>query len=245
VLLHLGVAHAVLGRTLPLIIVRSRMRAEKETSQMRPASCLVALLAVFILCADCFGQSGQFRHRRQVTVTTDEDKKYQGSFVKADEYGVIIENDDGQTTIKIDRVKAIFFGDTSESSLPPLSSRTTKSVQQRVEAYGATFEFIEARMSEGSVICELKITSNRDVMIYIHTGNYYSKLYDENGDEYIAGSVQIGNKMTEEAMLIAGVPVNVKLRFINVPARVSKITLLNLIPGHDASVQFRNIPIIK
>lgn len=224
---------------------------------MRPASCLIALLTIFILCAHCFGQSGQNRQKRQVTVITDEDKKYKGQFVKADESGVIIENNDGQTTIKLDRVKLIMFGDIPESSLPSLSGRTNKSIHQRVEIQGMTLEFIEARMLRGSVICELMITSNdldREVSIYSGDPNAnQSRLFDENGGEYIIGSAQLGNKTGYPAFLrlIAGVPVKATLRFINVPQEASKITLLNFLffagpySGNLVSVQFRNIPITK
>src|SRR5260370_38246781 len=113
------------------------MQRRKERRQMRRVNYLFLLLTLFIPSVHCFCQN---RQRRQVTVITNEDKKYKGQFSKADESNVVIESDDGQTTIKLDRVKLIMFGDISENSTPLLSSRTTKSSNQTVEAFGLTFE---------------------------------------------------------------------------------------------------------
>jgi hypothetical protein len=73
-------------------------------------------LAVFAFASLTVAQESQ---KRQVTVTTAEDKKYEGVFIKADAAGVTIETGDVQTIVKLDIVKSIVFGEPAQPTPTP------------------------------------------------------------------------------------------------------------------------------
>jgi hypothetical protein len=107
-----------------------------------------------------------------------------GYFVKADEAGVVVETDDARTTIKLDSVKLIAFGNIPTSSQSSQQvGRTDRKPNLRVEQYGLAFELTGVRMSGGSVMCELTIVStDRDSEMTIYGGDFngnVSRLYDE------------------------------------------------------------------
>jgi len=180
-----------------------------------------------------------------------------GYFVKADESGVVVETDDARTTIKLDSVKLIAFGNIPTNSQSSQVFRTDRRSSLRVEQYGLSFELTGIKMSGGSVICELTITSiERDSEMTIYGGDLngnVSRLYDESGGEYRVGTAQLGSRsgVAPTLKLVAGVPVKASLRFINVPQEVGRVTLLNFglytsnVFASPVYVQFRNIPIEK
>lgn len=217
---------------------------------------------VFTVCFFTFLVSLQVlaqepRPKRRVTITLKDDKTMTGYFVRADESGVVVETDDARTTIKLDSVKLIAFGNIPTGSQSSPVSRIDRGPNLRVEQYGLAFELTEVRMSGGSVICELTITSTeRDSEMTIYGGDFngnVSRLYDESGGEYRVGTARLGSRSgpTVSLKLVAGVPVKASLRFINVPQEINRVTLLNLglytsnVFASPVYVQFRNIPIEK
>ena len=139
----------------------------------------------------------------------------------------------------------------------PVEPKEKRSISiQKVEANNFTFEVKECRMSGTNVTCHLLITNNdQDREIDIHGKDFSkSKIFDDFGNEYIAGQVQVANKVgtshVENVLLVSGIPTRARLNFDKVTAKASKITLLDVgcwdrKTNKDFRVKFRSIPLSK
>ena len=101
---------------------------------MSPSKALT-LIAVTFCCV--FSAHAQDARKRQATVLTADDKKYEGAFVKADDAGVTLESGDVQTTVKLDTVKSITFGDIAAPPAPAPTPDGTKSKEATQNAITA------------------------------------------------------------------------------------------------------------
>lgn len=95
------------------------------------------LLAVAALAISTITQAQT--PKRQVTVITADDKKYEGAFVKADDGGVTLETGDVQTTVKLESVKLIMFGGTVGApeptpTPPPVDTKSIDAAKRAVTA---------------------------------------------------------------------------------------------------------------
>ena len=118
---------------------------------------------------------------------------------------------------------------------------------QKLDANFFTFELQRCLLSGTTVMCELTITNKGDDR-QISFGSS-SRLFDDQGNEYEAERVRLASKegYWADAILVAGITVNLRLTFQNVSPRTRQITLLNLYVnvyrngGRDFNVQFRGI----
>jgi hypothetical protein len=95
------------------------------------------LLFLAVFCTFTALTFAQERSKRQATVVTADDKKYEGIFIKADESGVTIETGDVQTTIKLDTVKMILFSGITPPPTPEVAPVNTKSKEAAQRAVTA------------------------------------------------------------------------------------------------------------
>jgi len=138
-------------------------------------------------------------------------------------------------------------------------SKTKKSTNARIEKEGLIFELIEARMSDRTVICQIKVTNETedDKMCEVTYGwQYQTKIYDDLGSEYRISAVKFANQLKKikgisqydcvQKKIIAENSVNMELYFEKVSSKATKISLLQILCGYGGfEVEFRNIPINK
>ena len=138
-------------------------------------------------------------------------------------------------------------GDSSsgDSSSNPNSDSPGRPLQ-KLDANFFTFELQRCLLSGTTVMCELMITNKGDDRQIAVGGS--SKLFDDQGNEYRAERIRLASKenYAVEAVLVAGITVNLRLTFQDVSPRTRQITLLNIYVnvyggGKDFNVQFRGI----
>ncbi len=219
---------------------------------MRMAGFLLSLLIIQFCSVYCCAQSG--RQRRSVTVTTSDDKRYSGRFIRADESGVVIENEDGQTTIKLDRVKLIAFGDVS-ANIPPLNEPDKQSSGFVVKQNQFTFQVQECRMSSTSVVCKFFVTNDGSDRELDLLGCERTRLFDDLGNSYGTSRIKFANAGMAIpfcgvlGMMVSGVRGAGEIQFNNVSPQATKVTLLQIRGAADRQVPlditFRNVPLLK
>lgn len=117
---------------------------------------------------------------------------------------------------------------------------------QKIDANFFTFELQRCLLSGTTVMCELTITNKGDDR-QLSFGNS-SRLFDDQGNDYRAERVRLASKEGNwaDAVLVAGITVNLRLTFQEVSPHIRQITLLNIYVnvqsgGKDFNVQFRGI----
>jgi hypothetical protein len=148
------------------------------------------------------------------------------------------------STINIAKTKAIedLLGSAIKTDPTPQSSPTPKNNQkttltnsqtesiQKEEANGITFEIKNCTISGTSLICNLIVTNTEDDKELVIPANALGskvKVYDDQGNLYIASKCQIGN-VGEYLMLVSGIPTKIKFIFNNVSKNINKISLLQI-----------------
>ncbi len=155
-----------------------------------------------------------------------------------------------------DETIRMLLGQTFEP-LTTIKTKTQTPTNPIVEKEGLKFELIEARMSERTVICQIKITNTTedDIGFSMLVGWRHAtatKIYDNSGNDYGPSGVKIGNKFqnygggnyTAETKIVAGISVNMELHFDKVSSQTTTLSLLQINCGRSIGmVEFRDIPI--
>ncbi|MBW4556568.1 MAG: hypothetical protein KME59_11610 [Trichormus sp. ATA11-4-KO1] len=139
--------------------------------------------------------------------------------------------------------------------MPQGSDKTTpKQDASRIEANGFSFQLQNCLRSGTNVTCNLLITKiedrsgDRDGLFLVNANN--SRIINVSGEEFVARSIQLGEKQGASAQtnLVSGVPLKASISF-EVPAQFSKLALLEVgytfyNPGYNVrTAQFRNVTI--
>ncbi len=189
-----------------------------------------------------------------------------GNVISIDARLVDLETGDTMTAAETDLpktplVKALLDKETKEAlGTNGVSGKPNKSkseVQQTVATSSFKFILNGCTLENGNAICRLLVQSleqDRQAKFCAACWGYMapiSKLYDDNGIEFLADSISVGAKKSKnevETFLVAGVPTPMKLHFNGVSPEVKTITLLKLLYRYDGSwweAQFRNISFQK
>ncbi len=125
----------------------------------------------------------------------------------------------------------------------------------KVEANNFIFELKECKMSGTNITCKLLITNNdQDRKLRIDGGGSFgtggrSRIFDDSGNEYVAGSARLGRKTGSSAMteLVSGVTTKGSVSFERVSPQAKMLAVLELrcADGGRFKVQFRNVPLSK
>ncbi len=140
----------------------------------------------------------------------------------------------------------------ANSSSP--STGAEKSLSEKIDANGLTFELKSVRRIGGAIVCELTVTSNeldREFQVDACEICHPSTMTDDSGNHHRVAMFRLANKPSDyslTSMLVAGVPVKLTLRFESVSPDASKIALLNVnfwLSHSTLTAQFRNVAITK
>lgn len=119
---------------------------------------------------------------------------------------------------------------------------------ERKEAYGFSFDLLEAKMIAGQVICYLIVTSvsqDREVRTFAFEED--CKMTDSLGNRYGCGLITFANQEWH-AELVANTPTFSTVMFKDVRSGATKISLLEFViylRDDKFSVSFRNVPITR
>lgn len=108
-------------------------------------------IAAMLLMVGAISAPAQEPTKRQATVLTADDKKFEGTFVKADDSGVTLENGDVQTTVKLDTVKTITFGETGTAAALKHTTIPEAAVKREAQSKEAADKAISAVWSKASI----------------------------------------------------------------------------------------------
>lgn len=145
------------------------------------------------------------------------------------------------------------------SSLLPVNLRTPYSLQetkptQKADFQSFSFELQRCRAVDSNITCELVITNKgEDDELSLYSGrfkNALTRIFDEEGNEYLAGQVRLANKTSREeirSLMVSDTGVKASITFEKVLLEAKKIKLLEIRGFSNAplKVQFRNIEITR
>ena len=129
-----------------------------------------------------------------------------------------------------------------------------KNPPRKADVQSFTFELQECKTAGSSVICEFLITnSGGDIELSLYAGrfrNALTRIFDEGGNEYLAGQVRLGNKSSREdvrMLIVSDTPTKASITFDKVSPETSLIKLLEIrgFSNEPLKVQFRNLAINK
>lgn len=128
---------------------------------------------------------------------------------------------------------------------PTSSGQNTKS---KIESQFFTFDLKQCRLSGSSVACDLLITNNdRDRRLTIRDS---STIFDQEGNQYRAGKMQLANNEDGYAVrsyMVSGIITKARVTFDAVSPTATKLTLLHLNfsveDSPDFNIQYRNVPL--
>jgi TolB-like protein len=134
-------------------------------------------------------------------------------------------------------------------SLIPSTSRPAATVAsqpapQRAQFHGqigdVTVELTGCTQGGSTIRCRFWLTSRTDGQFAL---SFYSKLFDQAGDEFEPYEIAIANT-GQEANLVAGVRTSASMVFTNVPP-TQTLSLFNVIGRYNdyETIQFRNVPV--
>ena len=134
-------------------------------------------------------------------------------------------------------------------------SQQTSTTEQIQEAIGCKFVLHECKRTNEKILCSFTVTSDRDRELIVsgyHSKDYFSRLFDNIGNEYYANYAQLSNKSGAGMVLsslVANLPTPASIGFEKISLQTENIALLELViydRGMGApTLQFRNVPIVK
>jgi hypothetical protein len=181
----------------------------------------------------------------------------------------------GQQSIEIDRLneavgklqehirqlqRGVATGQTTSTAAPPPPPPEMTPSLPRMDTQGVSIRLADCLATGTTVQCDLFVTSNtqdREVLLAVkqesgirRTGICFSRGVDLAGNEFIASTVGLGNKVNEdngqlETELVADVNTPARLEFVGVRPQGGKWSLLEVCGAAPKSfrVQFRNVVI--
>ena len=136
-----------------------------------------------------------------------------------------------------------------------LRSQTYKSIST-TESNGFIFDLKHCNIRSRNIVCDISIKSNdndKKLRIYrTHGFGQYTKLFDDNGNEYIPNSIKVANNTTSKGyvdkLFIYDITTNIKFTFENVSANSKAVSLLEIrfwdeADNNQFKIQFRNVPL--
>jgi TolB-like protein len=131
----------------------------------------------------------------------------------------------------------------SSISTPTPTLLNQKSVLQTVYVDYLTFDFNNYQISGRTIICNLTITNNSKGKSHIGIGS--AMLYDNEGNEYSASRIIIGNKLGGTD-LIPGISTKFQLTYTGINSGITKVSALKIsifygILGFPDDVLFQNL----
>ena len=115
----------------------------------------------------------------------------------------------------------------------------------RKEANNIVYLLKGCRKSDTSVKCEFGI-KNKIAEKAITISGFDSSIVDSTGKSYVGSSIDIGGKNEYARSLFIAPEIDyvAVLNFENVPAQVTKASLLNFF-AYGTKIQFRNVPFLN
>ena len=118
--------------------------------------------------------------------------------------------------------------------------------EQQAVVKNFLFQLQECKLAGQTVTCDFMVTSkgqDRELTILGYTG---SRIFDDMGNEFKAGSVIMGNASDSDWVtdrLVSNIPVKARLVFENVHSQPNLLSLLEIV-FDGLRAQFRNVPVI-
>ena len=154
------------------------------------------------------------------------------------------------------RHKNLAFSESALAATPKLDVAEDPPMFEDEDS-GLTAVLQQCIRSSEAVNCSVLLTSTtRDLNVTVHNNREWDglsgriRIFDPDGNEYSSASVQVGSLRDDiwvRAQLIQGVGIRIVVTFQNVPARVGKVTVLEIPVRHHYDrfvyVRFRSLAI--
>ncbi|MEX1014242.1 MAG: FlgO family outer membrane protein [Candidatus Paceibacterota bacterium] len=140
-------------------------------------------------------------------------------------------------------------GDNSNNS----GKEESDDVTYKAVSNSLLFELNEITSSGNTVKFSLTVTNKgeeRDFYLYGDYSRLPTRLYDDQGKEYLPSQVKVGNDSddarAEMDQMVKGVPIDASITFNNISDKVTKFTLIQIayrVLNDGGKIEFRDIPL--
>ena len=117
--------------------------------------------------------------------------------------------------------------------VPPTKESPPDKAVATVSQYGLDISVVNCQRVAPGIECRLTILSReetQELTVHASYGRFHSKAYPGDGNDYVANYVELGTVEGNHAAnkLVQNEPMNIILRFIDVPDKATRLTALNL-----------------